>query len=222
MVHRARLRALLIIRPAVPAACLRPRVTSNVGPHEHMRTIVVISHSVTGRTAQLAGAVARGIELAGASARAFEILGKDIVEGRYVAESALAAIDEADAVVFGAPTFMGGPSAQFKAFADATSDRWETQRWSGKLAAGFTSGGYMNGDQTSTLRYFALLAAQHGMLWLGVDIAAGADKVGRNRLGVQLGAAAYAPDRTVEATDLETAAYLGRRVAQTASQFRGG
>ena len=48
-------------------------------------------------------------------------------------------LDDADAIVFGAPTYMAGASAPFKAFLDATSGRWSEQRWKDKLAAGFTN-----------------------------------------------------------------------------------
>jgi NAD(P)H dehydrogenase (quinone) len=34
-----------------------------------------------------------------------------------------AALDAADAIIFGAPTYMGSASAPFKAFMDATSSR---------------------------------------------------------------------------------------------------
>jgi NAD(P)H dehydrogenase (quinone) len=68
---------------------------------------------------------------------------------------------------------MGGVSAQFKAFADATSELWCQQEWAGKIAAGFTCGSAMNGDQTSTLQYLVTLANQQGMLWVGLDSAQG-------------------------------------------------
>ncbi|XUJ34422.1 flavodoxin family protein [Bradyrhizobium japonicum] len=57
---------------------------------------------------------------------------------------------------------MGGPAAQFKAFADASSYRWSQQRWADKIAAGFTTGACAGGDQLHTLTYFTILAAQHG------------------------------------------------------------
>jgi multimeric flavodoxin WrbA len=122
-------------------------------------------------------------------------------------------VDAADAVAFGSPTYMGGPAAQFKAFADASSERWEGQRWADKVAAGFTVGACANGDQGFTLAYFSILAAQHGMLWCGLDIPGGLDKAGRNRLGAQVGLVALATEGEVDAADLATAQYLGRRLA---------
>jgi len=37
-------------------------------------------------------------------------------------------------MAFGSPTYMGGPAAQFKAFADATGDRWAARTWANKVA----------------------------------------------------------------------------------------
>jgi len=187
-----------------------------------MTQVAVVFHSITGTTCQLAEAVVDGVRAAGATPDPLPILGDDIVQGRFQNASLLAAIDRADGVVFGAPTFMGGPSAQFKAFADASSDRWERQVWQGKLAAGFTSGSNVNGDQTSTLQYFTVLAAQHGMLWVGINIPGGYDRANRNRLGVQLGAAACTIELQVEEADLATARHLGMRIAEFAGQLANG
>ena len=65
---------------------------------------------------------------------------------------------------------MGGPSAQFEAFADATSEIWCKQGWEDKIAAGFTCGSATNGDQGSTLQYFVTLANQRGMVWFGLAL----------------------------------------------------
>jgi multimeric flavodoxin WrbA len=78
-------------------------------------------------------------------------VGGDIVEGRLRNEAGLELADSARVVLFGSPTYMGGPSAQFKAFADASSERWSQRRWVDKLAGGFTIGASLNGDQLSTL-----------------------------------------------------------------------
>ncbi|WP_175564229.1 flavodoxin family protein, partial [Pseudomonas aeruginosa] len=44
---------------------------------------------------------------------------------------------EADAIVFGSPTYMGGPAWQFKKFADATSKPWFVQLASLTPRAGY-------------------------------------------------------------------------------------
>ena len=183
-----------------------------------MTKIAIIFHSASGTTAQLANAIANGVqEVSGCQAVIHEILGRDILEGRFRNEALLAQLDTADALIFGAPTYMGSASAQFKAFADATSERWETQRWRNKLAAGFTVGSNPNGDQGHTMQYFSILASQHGMLWVGLDIPGGYDADGRNRQGLQLGMSAHTTQPKVPAADLATATYLGKRIALLAA-----
>lgn len=181
-----------------------------------MQRVAIVWHTVTGNTAQVATAVGEGVARAGAEPVLLALQGSHIIEGRYTNPDLLCAVDSSSAVVFGAPTFMGGPSAQFKAFADASSDRWERQCWRNKFAAGFTTGTSPNGDQASTLQYFALLAAQHGMLWVGIDKPFNADLDAPNTVGVQLGFAAQVTSEGVAEIDLKTARYLGARVGQLA------
>ena len=50
---------------------------------------------------------------------------------------------------------MGGPAAQFKAFADATGERWYRGAWRDKLAAGFTVSSGPSGDKLNTLNIFS-------------------------------------------------------------------
>ena len=109
---------------------------------------------------------------------------------------------------------MGGPAAEFKAFADASSERWSKQQWAGKVAVGFTTGTCASGDQLHTLTYFSILAAQHGMLWCGVDIPGNENPDGLNRLGSQLGVATNLVAGSLPQGDLGTAEYLGARLAR--------
>jgi NAD(P)H dehydrogenase (quinone) len=187
-----------------------------------MRSVAIAFHTVTGTTEQLAHAVARGVAESGCAARLVAIEGCDIVEGRYRGVRALEMVEQSDAVIFGAPTYMGGPSAQFKAFADATSDRWEAQAWHGKLAAGFTVGTSANGDQSSTLQYFFTLASQHGMIWVSLNVPCASSTSGPNRLGVQVGASAQSEGTSVVAADLHTAFLLGKRVGQLVAKGMSG
>jgi len=133
--------------------------------------IVIVYHSVTGTTAQLAEAVAAGCRsVTAVDLQLVRIEGDDITQGRYNNSAVLEAIDQADAVIFGSPTFMGSVSAQFKAFADATAGaNWSGQLWADKVAAGFTVGTGYCGDTLHSLHYLQILAAQHGMLWTGQD-----------------------------------------------------
>lgn len=139
-------------------------------------------------------------------------------------------LDRADAIILGAPTYMAGPSAPFKAFLDATSSRWAEQKWKDKIAAGFTNSASMSGDKLSTLQQLSLFAMQHGMIWVGLGLMPGnnhskgsADDL--NRLGGFLGAMAQSnADQSAEIVpplaDRATAERLGARVAEAAIRWR--
>ena len=68
----------------------------------------------------------------------------------------------ADAIIFGAPTYMGGASGDFKKFADASSKPWSAQAWKDKIAGGFTNSALLNGDKYNTLMYFVTLQHLRG------------------------------------------------------------
>ncbi len=105
-----------------------------------------------------------------------------VIEGRYDNDDKLKVLDSCDAIIFGAPTYMGSPAAQFKSFMDASSDTYCKKAWRNKLAAGFTTGGSLNGEQQQTLleKSFFTLACQHGMIWAGLDISKHIDDLGLN------------------------------------------
>jgi len=56
-----------------------------------------------------------------------------------IQEQDWATLDQSDAIVFGAPTYMGTAPWQFKKFADATSKKWFTSEWQDKIFGGFTN-----------------------------------------------------------------------------------
>jgi NAD(P)H dehydrogenase (quinone) len=187
--------------------------------------VAVAYHSGHGHTARQAEAVARGVaSVPGAAV--------ELVSVAELTDELWTTLARADAIVFGAPTYMGGPSGVFKSFADASASIWFQDGWRDKLAAGFTTSGHMGGDKLNTLVYFAIFAAQHGMNWIsfgrkgGWDTSAGSAE-DLNRLGSWLGAMAQAnkdqgPDVAPPASDLRTAEELGRRVAIATKQWMRG
>ena len=151
-----------------------------------MSKVSIIYYSQGGTTAALAQAVSKGVVASGASADVISIEPTHFDNGRWQNEAILKQLSESDAIVFGAPTFMGGVAAQFKAFADATGHIWYGRGWCGKLAGGFTISGSASGDKLHSLQYFSILAAQHGMVWANWDeLPRQAD--GTNQLGAFLG-----------------------------------
>ncbi|HEY0166777.1 MAG TPA: flavodoxin family protein [Jatrophihabitans sp.] len=183
-------------------------------------TVAIAYHSRSGHTAVLAEAVRAGVEETGARAVVVRV---DLIDDAQWAE-----LDAADAIVFGAPTFMGTASAAFHVFAESTAGRWAARAWRDKLAAGFTIAGAMSGDKLHTLQYFTILAAQHGMHWVNLDLLPGWSSTrgsiqDLNRLGITLGAGAQVNTdegpEAVSQADADTALHLGKRVAEVAGAF---
>ncbi|WP_201772704.1 flavodoxin family protein [Endozoicomonas numazuensis] len=179
--------------------------------------IAVIYYSASGSTEQLAGAIAEGVDsVAGAHAVSVKISGKDIHEGRYTNDEVMSLLTESRGIVFGSPTYMGGVAAQFKAFADATSELWYRREWLDKVASGFTVGGSPSGEQMSTIQYIQTLAAQHGMHWVAVD-ALRSEHI--NRLGASSGLITQSVQGELSVADYETGKALGVRVASLAEKL---
>lgn len=188
--------------------------------------IAIVYHSGYGHTARQAEAVKAGIDRV--AAVSCLLLTVEEAPNRW---DDLAA---AEAIVFGAPTYVAGPSAAFKAFQEASSHAVMARgyHWKDKIAAGFTNSGSQAGDKLATLMQIALFAAQHGMHWINLDLppannSSFGSKEELNRLGFWLGAAAQsnvdeAPDIAPPEADLATARHLGQRVAETTLQFVRG
>ena len=179
-----------------------------------MDKVSIIFYSNTGVTAKLVQASESEFKKRGVATFAYRIQGTDIVDGRFKNTDIFKELHKSKAIIFASPTYMGGVTAQFKAFADATSDFWLEQKWAGKYAAGITCGSALNGDQSSTLQYLATLASQHGMFWVGLDLPQGNTKPVINRLGTQLGVIAHSENGEVNEIDSNTAKYLASRIAK--------
>jgi NAD(P)H dehydrogenase (quinone) len=191
-----------------------------------MARIAVVFHSGYGHTRKQAEAVLAG---AGAAPGAVAELIAINADGE-IGEADWATLAAADAILFGSPTYMGGPSWQFKKFADASSKAWFGQAWKDKIGAGFTNSASMNGDKFSTIQYMITLAMQHGMVWIGTGMMPSSAKAATrgdvNFLGGFSGALAQSPsDGSPEEGplpgDLETARLFGARVAAYAVKTRG-
>ncbi|WP_017600377.1 flavodoxin family protein [Nocardiopsis lucentensis] len=192
----------------------------------HDVRVAVAFHSGYGHTARQAEAVARG---AGNTSGARSSLHDVTAPG----DALWSALDTADAIVFGSPTYMGATSAVFQTFAEATAPIWQERRWQGKLAAGFTNSAGINGNKDTALSALAVFAAQHGMLWVPLGLAPGGEYSSQgsgddlNRLAGFTGAMAQSPsdlgpDQAPRDADLRTAEHLGAHVAQVAVRFERG
>jgi NAD(P)H dehydrogenase (quinone) len=188
--------------------------------------IATVYWSGYGHTKKLAQAIHEGVGAQeGVEAHLFDA--EDLQEA-----DALAPLDDCDAILFGTPTYMGGPAAKFKGFIDAASGRWLEQRWKDKVAGGFTNSGSMAGDKQGCLQALHVNAMQHGMIWVGQgempaqsgdDGAPDKDQV--NRIGSFIGVMAKSANGSPEGPskgDLETGRIYGGRVATVTKQLKQG
>jgi NAD(P)H dehydrogenase (quinone) len=187
-----------------------------------MAKIAIVYFSGYGHTARQAEAVREGAE----SVKDSEVGVYRINEAGDLPSGALEELSLADAIVYGSPTYMGGPAWQFKKFADSSAKAFFARRWKDKLAAGFTNSASINGDKYSTIQYFWTLSQQHGQVWVGTGLLP-ANKRENHPADVNWtagfgGALAVSPSGTSpeeapRSGDLETATLLGRRVAELAT-----
>jgi NAD(P)H dehydrogenase (quinone) len=188
-----------------------------------MTSIAIVFHGGYGHTAKQAEAVRDGAA-AGGTATLYSI----DAEGN-LPDGTWEALEAADAIIMGSPTYMGSVSWQFKKFADASSKPWFSQLWKDKVAAGFTNSASVNGDKAGTLDYLYHLAMQHSMVWIGTGMLPSSTKAANrndlNWLGAFSGAMAESPsdsspDEGPLPGDLETARQFGARVAAYAARTR--
>ncbi len=186
-----------------------------------MSEIAIVYHSGYGHTKRQAEAVSDGAK--NVSGTGVHLIPVEEVDQYWQT------LAQADAIIFGSPTYMGAVSAPFKTFMERSSKVWAKQGWKDKLAAGFTNSGSQNGAKLATLEQLAMLAAQHAMIWISLGLLPGnnsstGSRDDLNRLGAYLGAMAQSnvdegPDKWPLASDLETAKHLGTRVAEIAKRF---
>jgi multimeric flavodoxin WrbA len=184
--------------------------------------VSIVFDSGYGHTARVAQAVAEG-------ARDVDNVQAELIP---VADGPIdwEALEKSDAIVFGSPTYNGMISARLKQFfEESTKAAWTELKWRNKISAGFTNSGAQHGDKLNSLVSMALFAAQHGMIWVGLDLMPGNNSSTSrpddlNRLGSWLGVMTHAnidqaPDVAPPECDLRTARYLGRRVAEVTRRF---
>lgn len=178
------------------------------------KSIAIVYHSPYGHTAKVASCIAQGAEQAGIAVHSMNIEQIDWV-----------VLDQADAIVFGCPTYMGSITSGLKQFMEQSSKRWLARTWQGKLAAGFTNGGGLSGDKLAVLQQINLFAMQHGMLWSGLPMMpTGRSAQDLNRMSSFLGLMTQSDNAPVEVTpptgDLNTAIWFGEYLALMLNKFK--
>ncbi len=196
--------------------------------------IAIVYSSGHGHTRTVAEHIKLGVDaFPEAAADLIEITIKQIGEdGRWKDDAILNRLSAADAIVFGAPTYMGSAHGLFKLFLETGFTPWLNQDWKDKIAAGFTNSASRSGDKLVSLQQIAAFAAQMGMIWVGVGDAPGGNYVATRPTDVNLSGSwlglmtqSYG-DGTAETAphpgDLLTSQRFGRRIARTTARWTLG
>ena len=178
------------------------------------QSLAIVYHSPYGHTAKVADFIAQGAQKVGVQVHLMDIEHLD-----------WEALDAAQAIVFGCPTYMGNITSGLKLFMEQSSKRWLARSWQGKLAAGFTNGGGLSGDKLAVLQQINLFAMQHGMLWSGLPMMpTGRGTQDLNRMSSFLGLMTQSDNAPVEVTpptgDLDTALWFGEYLALLLSRLK--
>lgn len=183
---------------------------------EKQARIVIPYFSGAGHTLQLADAIAQG-----AGAQRVRLVDVTALEA-----ADWTAMDNADAIIFGTPTYMGGVAADYAAFLEKAGARWMDQSWADKIAGGFTVATFGSGDKLACLQRLNIFAAQMGMIWVGPkDIGA---PVFEHETGINvdggwlglMGVSMRAPRGAVRPGDLESARRFGARIHDISSRLK--
>lgn len=194
-----------------------------------MPEILVLYYSRTGKVAQLARLVARGIEEAGLDARLRSVPPvapvTEIAQPPEPEDGAPYATREdlraCAGLVLGSPTRFGNMAAPLKYFIDSTAAEWASGALVGKPAGVFTSTSTMHGGQESTLLSMMLPLLHHGMLIVGVpytEIALNRTRGGGSPYGASH-VAGIGGDNVISEDQRTLARALGRRVADVAKKL---
>lgn len=178
------------------------------------KSIAIVYHSPYGHTAKVASSIAQGALQTGVTVHSMNIENVD-----------WDVLDQADAIIFGCPTYMGSLTSGLKQFMEQSSKRWLARTWQGKLAAGFTNGGGLSGDKLAVLQQINLFAMQHGMLWSGLPMMpTGRSTADLNRMSSFLGLMTQSDNAPVEVTppkgDLDTAVWFGEYIGLLLNKFK--
>ena len=195
-----------------------------------MSEILVLYYSRTGKLAQLARLVARGVEeVDGMRARLRSV--PPVAPVTQVAQApepddgapyaTREDLRECAGLVLGSPTRFGNMAAPLKYFLDSTAAEWASGTLVGKPAGVFTSTSTMHGGQETTLLSMMLPLLHHGMLIVGIPYTEAA--LNRTRGGGSPYGASHVSGVTganpVTEDERELARALGRRVATIAAKL---
>ena len=199
-----------------------------------MSKVLVLYYSTYGHIETMAHAIADGVRAGGAHAdvkRVPETVPLDIAEkGHFKLDqpapvASIADLEQYDAIIVGTGTRFGRISSQMAAFLDQAGGLWARGALNGKVGAAFTSTATQHGGQETTLFSILTNLLHFGMTIVGLDYGF----QGQMRLDEVVGGAPYGAttiaggdgSRQPSDTELESASYLGKRVAETTNKLFG-
>ena len=197
-----------------------------------MSKILVLYYSSYGHIETLAEAIAEGARAAGAEVdirRVAETVPDDVARASYYKMdqqapiATVAELEQYDGIIVGTGTRFGRMSSQMAAFLDQAGGLWARGALNGKVGAAFTSTATQHGGQETTLFSIITNLLHFGMTIVGLDYGF----AGQMRNDEVVGGAPYGVttiangdgSRKPSETELESARYMGRRVAQTAQKL---
>jgi len=119
-----------------------------------MPTVLIVYHSRTGNTEEMAKAVAEGVKSTGMK-----------VMRKRVERTTLQDLLKADGIILGSPTYYGTMAAEVKGFIDR-SVKYHG-KLEGKVGAAFSSGGGLGGGVETTVLDLTKALLIHGMIVQG-------------------------------------------------------
>ena len=119
-----------------------------------MPTILIVYHSKTGNTEEMAKSVEEGVKSEG-----LEVVRKK------VNRTSLKDLLKADGIILGSPTYYGTMAAEMKAFLDQSVQYHG--KLEGKVGAAFSSGGGLGGGVETTVLDIVKSLLIHGMVIQG-------------------------------------------------------
>lgn len=200
--------------------------------------VVVVYYTMNGHTHRLAEAVAEGaLQVTGSEMvlrRVPETLSPADLKRRGASEEAERIfahvpvctpeeLEEADAVIFGTPSYLGNMSGQMRTFLDSLGELWKRNALVGKVGSVFVSSGSQHGGQEAAILSFHQTLLHLGMIIVGlpysfesqrrIDEVAGGSPYGASTIVGRAG------ERMPSETDLAGARFLGKHVAEIASKL---
>ena len=198
--------------------------------------VLIAHYSMLGHTNRLAEAIMQGAKDEGATVflmRIPEILTEEDIKQRGASEFQKSfkeipictpdSLIEADAIILGAPTYLGNMCAQMQHFLNSLGKLWRNGALVGKIGSAFTSSGSQHGGQEAALLSMHTTMLHLGMIVVGlpytfqgqlrIDEITGGTPYGATTIAGQKG------ERMPSENELDAARFQGKHVASIAAKL---